>query len=277
MFPSGLAMATGALGLRLVLVAGVAKAVPPAPAAAALARLSYVERKVEQGPPGSWREAREGGALQVGDQLRTAQDALLRVDFSWMAMTVSASSVIRFPEGPFLQTILDQGRVALLAERREMLKLLTDEAEVRGRGSVIVRRRDKDTLVSSLAGRFYVEGTGRALDVPAGSGTIVRAGQPPTAAVALPAPPEELAPGGDPVFVAPGELLHLRWKGRAASYHVELLAVGSETVLLERDVTVPELELAIRWPGAFRWRVASRDAGGLEGLPSGFGLICVDQ
>lgn len=254
----------------------------PAPAPS-LARLTYVERAVEQGgtaasgEAGSWRAAREGGALRFGEQLRTAPDAALHLDFPWMAISMSASSVLQFPDGPFLQSVLAQGRVALRAERREILKLVTDEAELRGQGHAIVRRRDKETLVSSLAGRFSVEGGGSVVNVPAGSGLVVRAGQAPLKTVSLPAPPDGLVPGQDPFYAAVGRPIRLRWNGRAPAYHVEVLAVGSETVLLEQDVTEPALELAIRWPGAFRWRVASRDARGLEGPPSRDGFICTDD
>jgi hypothetical protein len=55
---------------------------------------------------------------------------------------------------------------------------------------------------------------------------------------------------------------------------VELLAVGGDDVLLHREAGGSDVSLRIPWPGAFRWRVASRDADGLEGLPSGDGLVC---
>ncbi len=261
-----------ALGLAVPFAAVAASLSAPA-----LARFTYVERTVEQGGSGSWRQAREGGPLQVGERLRTAEGAVLHIDFPWMAVTMSSSTVLHFPDGPFLEGVLARGRVALRAERREILKLLTDEAEVRGQGHVVVQRLDRDTLVSNLRGRFSVEGGASVVSLSAGTGTIVRAGRPPLPAVSLPAPPDGLVPGRDPTYAAPGEAIRLRWNGGAAAYHVELLAVGSETVLIERDVQGPELELAVPWPGAFRWRVASRDRRGLEGPPSGDGLICVDD
>src|SRR5262245_971036 len=116
----------GALGL----IAPLAAAAAPSPG---LARLTYVERAVEQADAaGAWRAAKEGGALRFGEQLRTASEAMLHLDFPWMAMSVSASSVVQFPDGPFLQGVLTQGRVAVRADRREILKLVTDEAELRG-------------------------------------------------------------------------------------------------------------------------------------------------
>jgi hypothetical protein len=272
-------MSRAALGATIVAfwVAAPNTAVAAPAPAPALGRLTYVERTVELEGAGAWRAAREGGALRIGERLRTAGDAVLHIDFSWMAASVSASSVLHFPDGHFLEGQLAQGRVALRADRREILKLVTDEAEVRGQGRVVVRRTGQETLVSALAGRFSVDGKPGVVNVPAGSGVVVRAGGAPLKAVLLPAPPDGLVPGQDALYAAPGKPIDLRWNGRAAAYHVEVLAVGSDTVLLERDVTAPALQLAIRWPGAFRWRVASRDASGLEGLPSREGLICVDE
>jgi hypothetical protein len=271
--PSELGIVVAGFCLGSIAAAAAAPAASPAPP---LARLTYVLPRVEQGVSGAWHDARENGGLQIGEQLRTAVDAVLRVDFSWMSMTVSSASLLRFPDEHLLEAILDRGRVALLAEHREILKLRTEEAEVRGQGHVVVRRLDRGTLVSSLGGGFFVESAGSVMSLPAGTGTIVRAGKPPTTAASLPPPPESLFPGDDPVLVGTGQAIRLRWKGHAASYHVDVLAVGSDTVLLERDVTEPAMELVIPWPGAFRWRVASRDADGLEGRPSSYGFICVD-
>ena len=61
-----------------------------------------------------------------------------------------------------------------------------------------------------------------------------------------------------------------------ASYQLEVLPVGSDVVLLQRDVAAPPVKIEVPWEGAFRWRVSARDARGLEGLPSTDGLIAVD-
>jgi hypothetical protein len=90
-------------------------------------------------------------------------------------------------------------------------------------------------------------------------------------------PAEGLWPALDPVFVAPGEPLELRWKGSAPGYQLELLPVGSDVVLLQRDVAASPVKIQVPWEGAFRWRVSARDARGLEGLPSADGLIAVDS
>jgi len=272
----------GALGAALLFLAAPAPPARSQSRAAAgapgpvLARLAYVDRKAEQGTGAPWQEAREGTPLRIGERLRTAADGLLRLEFPWMAMTVSPSSSVAFPDGYLLAALLDEGRVVLEAEGREVLKLQTGEGEVRGQGRAVVRRHGTTTLVTALEGRFFVEGAGRTLALPAGTGAIVRPGQAPLGPLTLPPPPEGLSPGRDPVYAAPGEPVELRWKARQTAYQVEVLPVGSETVLLQRDVGAPT-SLAIPWPGAFRWRVASRDEIGLEGRPSAEGLICVDE
>jgi len=78
------------------------------------------------------------------------------------------------------------------------------------------------------------------------------------------------------VYVGRGEPIELRWDGRAPGYQVELLPVGSDVVLLQRDVAAPPATIEVPWEGAFRWRVSARDPRGLESVPSADGLIAVD-
>ena len=173
---------------------------------------------------------------------------------------------------------VEKGRAVVDAEEHPVLKMETAEAEIRGTGRAVVRRESGRTLVTCLAGRFLVEGRGRGVSLSPGQGTVVAAGRAPTAAQDTPAPPAEegLWPGDDPSFTDPGEALELRWEADAPAYQVEILPVGSDTVLLQRDVGPPPASVAIPWSGAFRWRVAARDESGLEGVPSQDGLICVD-
>jgi hypothetical protein len=261
----------------VLLAAPVLRAQPAKPAIPALARLSLVERRVELSSARGWHEAKEGSALRIGERLRTAPDAVARLDLSWMTMTLSPASSVAFPDDPVLSAVLDQGRVQLHADKHEILKLVTAEAEVRGQGRAVVRRDGKATLVTSLAGRFVVEAAGKSVTLPAGTGTIVHHGKPPLPALALPEPPERLSPGSDPQYVALGDPVSLNWEPKGPAHQVEVLAVGSDHVLIQRDVGAPPWRVTIPWPGAFRWRVATRDERGLEGKPSAEGLICVDN
>jgi len=260
----------------LVLLAVPATAV--AQEALVLARLSLVERKTELSKGGTtWRAAVEGGPLQVGETLRTGADAVARLELPWMALTLGPGSTLRFPDAFLLSASLESGRALVEAQGHDALKVVTEEAEVRGRGRAVVRRQGGETLVTCLAGRFYVRGSPSTVALAAGLGTVVRSGRAPSTPEVVPAPPSQgLWPGKDPVYVVPGEPLELRWKGGAAGYQLELLPVGSEVVLLQRDVTASPARIEVPWEGAFRWRVSARSARGLEGLPSEDGLIAVD-
>jgi hypothetical protein len=244
----------------------------------ALARLSLVERGVELSKKGAtWQSAVEGGPLRIGEALRTGADAVARLELPWMALTLGPGSTLRFPDAFLLAASLESGRALVEAQGRDALKIVTAEAEVRGQGRAVVRRQGKETLVTCLAGRFYVQGGETTVTLAPGRGTVVRSGGSPSAPEDAPAAPAQgLWPGKDPVYVAPGDPLELRWKGDAAGYQLELLPVGSDVVLLQRDVTAPPARIAVPWEGAFRWRVSARSARGLEGLPSDDGLIAVD-
>jgi hypothetical protein len=254
-----------------------APAKPVTPAIPTMARLSFVEQRVELASARDWHAAREGTAMRLGERLRTAADALARLDLPWMTMTLSPASAVAFPDEYLLSAVLERGRVQLHAETREILKLVTGEAEIRGQGWAVVRREGNATLVTSLAGRFLVEGAGKTVALPPGTGTIVRAGKPPLPPRALPEPPEGLSPGSDPQYAALGETVALSWTPKGAAHQVEVLPVGSDYVLIQRDVGAPPWRVTIPWRGAFRWRVATRDERGLEGRPSAEGLICIDK
>ncbi len=264
----------------LATLGAMAQAAPPqAPAAGgSLARLTYVERRVDQGVGATGlKGAVENTPLRFGETLRTAPDAMARLEFPWMSLTLSPASVVSFPDELVLSTRLEQGRVLLQSGRREILKLVTPEAEIRGAGRAIIRREKETTLVTCIDGRFVVEAAGRAVAVPVARGVVVRAGQAPQGPFELPASPTGLWPASDPVYVAVGNPVALRWEPRGSGYSVELLAVGDDVVLIQRDTASASLNLPVAWPGAFRWRVAARDERGLEGLPSGDGQIVVDD
>jgi hypothetical protein len=255
----------------------------PGPAAAqgapSLGRLGLVEGRVEVGRQGGpWQAAVEGGPLRIGEALRVGPEAVARLELPWMTLTLGPGSTLRFPDAFLLSASLESGRALVEALDREALRIVTPEAEVRGLGRAVVRREGRATLVSCLAGRFVVEGGPAAVVLTAGHGTAVAAGRTPLPPEAVPPPPSEGRwPGADPVYVAPGEAVELRWKGGAPAYQVELLPVGSDVVLLQRDVAAPPARISVPWEGAFRWRVSARNLRGLEGEPSADGLIAVDN
>jgi hypothetical protein len=146
---------------------------------------------------------------------------------------------------------------------------------VRGGGRVVVRREGASTRVAVLSGQFRVEAAGGAVDLARGQGTIVTAGKAPLEAVDLPPAPSDVVPGSDPVYVLKGQPATLTWTSRGSSHHVQLLGIGRDEILVDRDVGPAPVPLEIPWLGTFRWRVSSRDPRGLEGLPSKEGVLCV--
>jgi hypothetical protein len=266
------------LGQGVLLVLFASPAAASAQHALPLARLTLAERRVELAKTGAtWQAAVEGGPLLIGEALRTGPDGVARLDLPWMALTLGPGSVLRFPDAFLLSASLLGGRALVEAPDREALKIVAGETEVRGRGRAVVRRQGGETLVTCLAGRFHVVDRKVTVTLTPGRGTIVRGGRAPSPPEAVPAPPTEgLWPGKDPVYVTPGQTLALHWKGSAASYQVELLPVGSDIVLWQRDVAASPARIEVPWEGAFRWRVSARDGRGLEGMPSEDGFIAVD-
>ena len=262
-------------GAALLLILGLTHS---AAGQTTLAKLTYVENEVEARGPSGWKDAIEEGDFDIGQQLRTGPNGMARLQLPWMALSISPDSILRLPDEFFLSVLLEKGRAVLEAENHDSLKLVTPEGEIRGLGRAVVRREPGRTLVTCVTGRFLVEARGRGVVLEAGRGTIVAAGRAPTPAEDTPAPPtdEALWPGMDPVFANPGDTLDLVWEADAPAFQIEILPVGLDYVLYQRDVGPPPYQVKVPWSGAFRWRVASRDERGLEGVPSPEGLICID-
>ena len=255
---------------------------PPATpvAGVAVATLGWMDARVERedalGKSG-WHSIKQGDAVRTGDRLRTAPEGMARVDFPWMSVTAGPATVLHIPAEVVLSLVLGEGRGEFEGRGRDILKVRTADAVIRGTGRIVVRRESGRTLVMAMAmdGTFRVEASGEAVVLQAGEGTFVRDGEAPRPAQKLPEAPERLRPGADPLYVASGESATLTWSPAAASSHVQVMALGSDEVLMARDVSHLPYTLLIPWEGTFRWRVSSRDAQGLESRPSEEGLICV--
>ena len=253
---------------------------PPASAPAAagvpVARFAYLSDSVESSDTsGRWHDASEGGPFATGEKVRTGRTGLVRLEFPWMSLTAGPSSTVSIPAERILSTVLDEGRVETASEGEDIVKLRTPEAEVRGQGRGIVRRRQGTTWVMAQEGTFRVESKRKTVVLKAGQGARVRAGRAPEAAVAMPAPPGDLWPAADPVYVTSGQPVLLRWTSSAPLHRLEILGLDSDEVLLARELPEKSLSIAIPWLGTYRWRVYTLDRDGLESRPSAEGLVCV--
>ncbi len=282
-----LGVALGALATGTAATTAAAPAVaPPTTAAArsprsgvAIGELAWVDREVDRAElplKASWRRLVVGDRLRTGDTLRTGDDALTRVEFPWMQVTLGPSSMLTIPASAVLSTVLEQGRAEFSGAGRDIVKIRVGDGEVRGGGRLVLRRSSGRTTATALAGAFRIRAAGRTVDIKAGEGTTVTDGRPPEPASALPAAPSALLPGQDVAYVRAGQPVELRWTAEgAAASHVEVLALGRDDVLLARDAGAPPVRLDIPWLGTYRWRVSSRDARGLESAPSPTGLVCL--
>ncbi len=251
-------------------------AAPPEDLGIPVASLVFAEGHVEKARASSgWERLQEGARIRTGDRVRTAEAAGARIEFPWMSLFLSPASVISIPPSRVLSTRLEAGRVEQSAPGGDIIKLQTAEASVRGGGRVVVRHEGERTWVAVIEGRFRVEALGKAVMLGAGQGVTIAAKQPPSPPASLPAAPVELRPGTDPGYVVVGQPASLQWKAEAPSYHVQVLALDSDVVLLDRDVDAPPVALTIPWVGTYRWHAAARDAQGFEGPPSAAGFLCV--
>jgi len=242
-----------------------------------IGKLAFLDQSIERAElpaKASWQMLHEGDALRTGDSFRTAPDATAHLEFPWMAVTLGGSTMLTIPASSVLSTVLEQGRAEFAGPGREIVKITVGDGEVRGGGRLVLRRSVGRTSAAALEGSFRLRAAGRTVEIKAGEGTVLADGRPPERPTPLPAAPGGLEPGKDPLYVRTGQAAELRWTARLPAHHVEVLALDRDLVLLARDVAAPPLRLELPWPGTYRWRVAGRDARGVESRPSVEGLIC---
>ena len=141
-----------------------------------VATISYAENKVERAEDGEhWTRIQEGYRLKTGERVRTASGALTRVEFPWMKLLLSGSSELAIPGGMVLSLELKQGRVEILSEG-DIIKLLSQAAEIRGQGRAVVRQMGSTTAVATIDGQFRVRAAGQTVSLKSNQGTIVVSG-----------------------------------------------------------------------------------------------------
>jgi len=255
-----------------VVVRRPAKPVPPAP----VASVRILDGTVERGQGTSWKSADREFRIAPGEVLRTSRDGAALLTFPWMHIVVADDTVVGLTPSTVLSATLERGRIQEVATAGDILKVVTAEAEVRGRGDVVVIRTESPALtrVSALRGWFRVKSPRGTLSLDGGQGAVIGPNGAPEM-VELPAPPTGLNPGSDPAYVLQGRSTRLAWTGSAPRYRVQVLSLEGDEFVLSRDVSGSSAEVPGRWLGTFRWRVSALDERGVEGAPSAPGLICV--
>jgi hypothetical protein len=255
-----------------VVVRRPAKPVPAAP----VASVRILDGTVERGQGTSWRSADREFRIAPGEVLRTSRDGAALLTFPWMHIVVADDTVVGLTPSTVLSATLERGRIQEQATAGDILKVVTAEAEVRGRGDVVVIRSASPALtrVSALRGWFRVKSPRGMLSLDGGQAAVIGPDAAPEM-VELPAPPTGLNPGSDPVYVPQGRNTRLAWTGSARRYRVQVLSLEGDEFVLSREVSGSSVEVPGRWLGTFRWRVSALDERGVEGAPSAPGLICV--
>jgi hypothetical protein len=247
---------------------------PPAPALVEVAQIAFAEGVVEVSRGESaWRAAAERESLSVGDRVRTTLGATARLEFPWTAVSLGDNSEISLERSTVLTVRLDRGRLDLDPEQ-DLMKIVTGEATVSGRGRTVVRREPGSTFVSSAAGGADVEGMGQTVRLGLAKAVVVNAGAAPSEPMPLAEGPNVVSPAADPRYVRPGEMVRLEWKGRQPGYHLQVLSVDSDVPVIAIDLKGTSYDLRVNWLGTFRWRVAGR-TGPIETQLSGEGLLCI--
>jgi hypothetical protein len=247
---------------------------PPRPAPVASVRI--LDGTLQRGDGKSWKTADREFRIAPGESLRTSRDGAALLTFPWMHIVVADDTVVRLTPSAVLSATLERGRIQEQATTGDILKVITEEAEVRGRGDVVIIRTDTParTRVSALRGWFRVKSARGSLSLDGGQAAVINAEGAPVM-VELPPAPTGLVPGNDPVYVPQGRSTRLSWNGSAPRYRLQVLSLDGGEVVLSREVVGTSVEVPGRELGTFRWRVSAVDTGGVEGAPSAPGLICV--
>src|SRR5262245_15524953 len=240
-----------------------------------VARATHADGSFEvYAPKGERQRAGEGARIMTGDSLHTGPATTVRLDFPWVELDLAANSLVTIRSSRVLAVELQEGRLEQRAERgAHLMRMRTREASLRGDGHVVLRREAETTLVTVLDGNVLLTAGGSTSSLKGGQGALARSGARPEV-LSLPPPPTDLRPGADPAYVVDGHGVSLTWTGSQPDHAVQVLELASDEVLVQRDVRGSSVTLEVPWKGTFRWRVATRDASGIEGVPSSAGYFC---
>jgi hypothetical protein len=237
-------------------------------------------RENDQAP---WRPIAPNTAIPRSGEIRTDTVGLVTVRTSeGVQLRIRGRSVLRLApaDGGLRRATLMRGGVAAKVARASggTFQISTPVAVAGVRGTDFLVDYDADAERSSVSVREgLVNHTAQdvTVGVAAGYGSFALAGAPPSSAIPLPAPPELAAPAAGAAITDP--VVNFRWRAAtgAAAY---LLEIGRDPeftrLVAARVVPSPAADSFVsarvdRLPaGTLYWRVATRDANALEGIPT---------
>ncbi len=242
------------------------------------------EAELQPASGGAPVELETGHSLGIGDEIRTGAGGSVTVEFA------DGSRLLVQPQSILSMDALSSYRDTGMVDTRLRLQGGRVESEVtpsRGPGSryeiitpaavAAVRGThfrtgagnagDDSTMSEVLEGGIGLAASGQSLGIPAGFGSVVRAGEPP-------APPRPLLPAPDlsglPAL-GERELLGFDWPGLegAEGYRAQLFASSRfERLLLDKVVREPRVEWNAPPDGSYALRIRAIDGQGLEGFDS---------
>ena len=245
-----------------------------------------VLRKLTQAP---WVEARVGDQLQEKNTVRTLAESSAQLRFEDGAqLDIRESSLVflrrvgrnlRGFERESIQIKEGEVDLSMRAQRKDRVDIevilgdVVSRPNVAGSGILNTRSRTSekgDAQVMVFSGNSQVEAAGAKVDVQAGMGTTVAAGQ-------APLPPAKLLPA--PKLNQPDHNASLAFNNPnfdwspvagAISYKFEVCGDAACSKPLLRKMAIPTASLTnLHLPGGLLyWRVSALDANGLDGFPS---------
>lgn len=254
------------------------------------AQIMEIGGRVDQQPsPNPWITAATGNLLKQEDGVRTHENSSTRLEFDDRTnLTINETSLVFLREvsrslggvdREQVEVVRGQADLSLHPERADSsdVEVILGGVSAKpkpgasGRALSRLRRSESDDAqIMVYGGKTQVAAAGRAVEVPAGSGTRVKKGAPPS-------PPEKLLPRPELRWPAGGEDLPysnptFSWNELvgAASYTLEICRDASCAELLLRQTEIPEG----KWQpndlpgGKLFWRVTAVAPSGLDGYPS---------
>jgi len=244
------------------------------------ARVIAVRGEVRaQGDSGAARRVQAQDLVQAGEVLTTPIEGHALLEFQdGSRLVLLSDSVLRVVVARAYATGTSETRLELLRGRTEnrvvprgsqgvRFEIFTPAGitSVRGTEYRVSAEGSEKARTEVLEGAVAVDGTGGGVSVPAGFGSVVQAGAPPSEPVQLlPAPDLSALPARVPALPAELDLQPVQG---AHAYRVQLARDAAfESIVLDVLEPDPRLRLPVLPSGDYVLRVRGVDALGLEGM-----------